>query len=100
MISHKFIIEFFIDTLVGDCSLGHSLSLLWILGHYSLSMMGIKPLDYMVEMTWWSRVVIPRKSFNEFFIDILVGDCSLDHSLSLLWILDHNFQSMMRPVCL
>ena len=41
MISHKFIIEFFIDTLVGDCSLGHSLSLLWILDHYSFVNYGI-----------------------------------------------------------
>ena len=100
VISRMFFIEFFIEIHVGDCSLGHSLSLLWILGHYSLSMMGFNPLDYMVEMTWLSRVVISRKSFNEFFIDILVGDCSLGHSLSLLWILDHNSRSMMRPVCL
>ena len=34
--------------LLGIVVVDHSLSLLWILDHYSWSMMGIKPLDYLV----------------------------------------------------
>ena len=57
--------------------------------------------DSLSQSAWWRRVVISCMFFYEFFTEIHVGDCSLDHSIeSLLWILDHNSRSMMRLVCL
>ena len=41
-------------------------------------------------LAWWRRVVISRMFFYEFFTEIHVGDCSLDHGIeSLLWITWH-----------